>query len=128
MNFSKKAFKKKYREGFRKGTVMVKYYAKYPFLKRKFHHESKVFQELPSDWYYISSFSEFMVLTKMYEEFYNTDETPLLSQAYGGKSFYGISFDSEFCALTFYILNDYVDEVLKMRAKMREVYERELPN
>lgn len=109
-------------EAMRKGALKLDYYTNYPFLERNFYYESKLIPELPTEWYLIRSFDEFEILVIMYEELYNTDETPNLTQEYGGWGTYGIAFDDEFCALKIYKLDDYVHEILQMREKMSDLF------
>jgi len=118
---------KQARETIRKGALKLDYYMNYPFLERSFYYESKLIPELPTEWYLIRSFDEFEILVIMYEELYNTDETPHLTQEYGGWGTYGITFDDEFCALKIYKLDDYVKEAYEMREKMSDLFAK-LPN
>ena len=57
----------------------------------------------------------------MYEELYNTDETPNLTQEYRNWGTYGITFDDEFCALKFYKLDDYMKEMYELNEKMMKL-------
>lgn len=109
-------------EAMRKGALKLDYYTNYPFLERNFYYESKLLPDLPTEWYLIRSFDEFEILVIMYEELYNTDETPHLTQEYKGWGTYGIAFDDEFCALKIYKLDDYVHEILQMREKMSDLF------
>ena len=121
-NFIQGTTQKQIREAVRKGALKLNYYTNYPFLERNFYYESKLIPELPTEWYLIRSFDEFEILVIMYEELYNTDETPNLTQEYRGWGTYGIAFDDEFCALKIYKLDDYVKEVSKMREKMSDLF------
>ena len=125
--FISKAVQKRKEEVAQKTKETLKYYKKYPFLYKSFFYESKLNLDFPSNWFLISSFDEFVILTKMYEELYNTDETPNLTQEYEGWGTYGIAYDSEFCMLKFYKLDNYMKEMYELREKMSEVFAK-LPN
>ena len=120
--FISKAVQKQEEKVAQKTKETLEYYKKYPFLYKSFFYESKLNLDFPSNWFLISSFDEFVILTKMYEELYNTDETPNLTQEYEGWGTYGIAYDSEFCMLKFYKLDNYMKEMYELREKMSEVF------
>lgn len=120
--FISKAVQKQEEKSCAKTKETLEYYKKYPFLYKSFFYESKLNPDFPFNWFLISSFDEFVILAKMYEELYNTDETPNLAQEYRGWGTYGITFDDEFCALKFYKLDDYMKEMYELREKMSEIF------
>ena len=105
-----------------KTTETLEYYKKYPFLYKSFFYESKLNPEFPFNWFLMFSFDAFVILAKMDEERYNTDETPNRTQEDRGWGTYGITFDDEFCALKFYKLDDYMKEMYELREKMSEIF------
>lgn len=101
--------------------IRHQYYEEYPFLLNHFHYKSKLL-DIPLTWTFIRSLDEFEILTKMYEELYNTDTTPNIVQEYKGWGMYGIAFNDEFCELKFYKLDDYMKEMYELREKMSEIF------
>lgn len=101
--------------------IRHQYYKEYPFLLNHFHYRSKLL-DIPLTWTFIRSLDEFEILTKMYEELYNTDTTPNIVQEYKGWGMYGIAFNDEFCELKFYKLDDYIKEMYELREKMSEIF------
>lgn len=101
--------------------IRRQYYEKYPFLLNHFHYRSELL-DIPLTWTFIRSLDEFEILTKMYEELYNTDTTPNIVQEYKGWGMYGIAFNDEFCELKFYKLDDYMKEMYELREKMNEIF------
>ena len=101
--------------------IRKQYYEEYPFLLNHFHYKSKLL-DIPLTWTFIRSLDEFEILTKMYEELYNTDTTPNIVQEYKGLGMYGIAFNDEFCELKFYKLDDYMEEMYELREKMSEIF------
>lgn len=100
--------------------IRKQYYEEYPFLLNHFHYKSKLL-DIPPTWTFIRSLDEFEILTKMYEELYNTDTTPNMVQEYKGWGTYGIAFNDEFCELKFYKLDDYMREMYELRENMTKL-------
>ena len=118
--FFSKAVQKQEEKVAQRIKIRNQYYEEHPFLLNHFHYKSKLL-DIPLTWTFIRSLDEFEILTKMYEELYNTDETPNLTKEYRGWGTYGITFDDEFCALKFYKLDDYMKEMYELREKMMKL-------
>ena len=118
--FFSKAVQKQEEKVAQRIKIRNQYYEEHPFLLNHFHYKSKLL-DIPLTWTFIRSLDEFEILTKMYEELYNTDETPNLTKEYRGWGTYGITFDDEFCALKFYKLDDYMKEMYELREKMTKL-------
>lgn len=118
--FFSKAVQKQEEKVAQRIKIRNQYYEEHPFLLNHFHYKSKLL-DIPLTWTFIRSLDEFEILTKMYEELYNTDETPNLTQEYRGWGTYGITFDDEFCTLKFYKLDDYMKEMYELREKMMKL-------
>lgn len=118
--FFSKAVQKQEEKVAQRIKIRNQYYEEHPFLLNHFHYKSKLL-DIPLTWTFIRSLDEFEILTKMYEELYNADETPNLTKEYRGWGTYGITFDDEFCALKFYKLDDYMKEMYELREKMTKL-------
>lgn len=118
--FFSKAVQKQEEKVAQRIKIRNQYYEEYPFLLNHFHYKSKLL-DIPLTWTFIHSLDEFEILTKMYEELYNTDTTPNMVQEYKGWGTYGIAFNDEFCELKFYKLDDYMKEMYELREKMMKL-------